>query len=48
MVLWDHGLYNKSSAYAQGASMEWHFSFPLMNSFNNTEAAISPLQALHP
>ena len=32
----------------QGASVEWHPSFPLMNSFNITEAAIFPIQALLP
>jgi len=29
----------QSSAHALGASLEWHFSFLLMNSFNKTEAA---------
>jgi len=28
--------------------MEWHFSFPLMNSFNKTEAAIFDLQSMLP
>ena len=29
----------QSFAHALGASLEWHFSFPLMNSSNKTEAA---------
>ena len=44
--LWDHGSYaahlKKSSAYAPGASVVWHTSFPLINSFNKTEGAIFP------
>jgi len=28
------------------APVEWHFSFRLMNSFNETEAVISPVQAM--
>ena len=26
--------------------MEWHFSFPLMNSYKKTEAAIFPMQTM--
>jgi len=29
-----------------GASLEKHFSFPLMNSINRTKASIFPMQAL--
>ena len=28
--------------------MEWHFSFPLMNSFNKTAAAVFPMQTMLP
>jgi len=50
---WDRGFYvvyiwKKSSAHALGASMGWHVSFPLMNSFNNTEAAIFLTQTMLP
>ena len=37
-----------TSAHALGASMEWHFSFPLMKSFNKTEAAIFAMQTMLP
>ena len=29
-----------------GASVEWHLSLPLMNSFNKTEAAFFSVQAM--
>jgi len=29
-----------------GASMEWHLPFPLINSFNKTEAANFPMQTM--
>ena len=43
LVIRDHGVYvvyiwKKSSAHALGASVVWHPSLPLMNSFNKTEA----------
>ena len=34
----------KSAVHALVAPIEWHFSFPLMNSFNKTKAAISPFK----
>ena len=30
------------------ASVVWHLSLPLMNSFNKTESAISPMQSMFP
>jgi len=32
----------------KGASVVWYLSLPLMNSFNKTEAAIFPMQAMLP
>ena len=47
LVLRDHGVYmfvvyiwKWSSAHALGASVVWHHSLPLMNSFNKTDAAV--------
>ena len=47
LVLRDHGVYmyvvyiwKWSSAHALGASVVWHHSLPLMNSFNKTEAVV--------
>jgi len=39
---------NMTPAHALGASMDWHYSFPLTTSFNKTEAAIFPMQAMLP
>jgi len=33
-------IWKRSSAHALGASVVWHFSLPLMKSFNKTEAAV--------
>jgi len=46
LVLWDHG-FNVVNIEFRSCAMgrQWsHFSFPLMNSFNKTEAAIVPMQ----
>ena len=47
MVLRDHRLYvvtfvNRVPLMRYGASVVWHLSIPLMNSFNKTDAAVLP------
>jgi len=37
-----------SSCPKGGASVVWHLSSPLMDSFNKTDAAIFPMQAMLP
>ena len=49
----DHGLYmftseNKVLLMRLGASVVWHISLPLINSFNKTETAIFLKQAVLP
>ena len=51
LVLCDHGFccclnLKKVPIMSQGASFEWHFSFPLMNSFNKTKAAVVAKQTM--
>jgi len=50
MVFWGHVLYfvfflQIEFDHALGASVMWHLSFSLMNSFNKTEAAIFHVQS---
>jgi len=55
LLISDHRLYgvyidtNKNSnAHVLASSVLWFLLFPIMNSFNKTEAAIIPMQALLP
>ena len=42
MYLFADTLENRAPLMRQGASVEWPFSFPLMNSFNKSGTAFSP------
>ena len=53
LCIWSSGIkdcklftFENSSVYAPESSVVWQLSLPLMRNFNNTEAAIFPMQPM--